>query len=245
MVKGGILTGGQEGGVLFRRFSRGVVSLGVLFIFSAMPVFAQVSRPQIDVSAEVKNMPSSANEKFGRNKEIPVLYENEILFALSHFPTLEKTKIKFKIKKGSHGLWTRPAWGTIFRSGSHRTYRVFIGEMMRNSDKLVASAGINGQVGVFGHEISHVFDFSRRTGFGMMGVGIGHLSNRYLDRLENKTDSLSIVHGFGYQMIAWSKFKFPDQPDTGKESPSKKERYLSVGSIRRVMNKTPGYSAEN
>ena len=63
---------------------------------------------------------------------------------------------------------------------------------------------MNGQVGIIGHELTHILYFSQKNTFGLLNTGIAHVSTRYMDKFENKTDSVCIERGSGYQLIDWN-----------------------------------------
>jgi len=185
------------------------------------------------------------------NKVIPAGFEKQILAALSYFPELKKTKIEFILEKGNSGvIETRPAWLSVFKNSRHRAYVVFIGDsssrhtpqfMFRNSP-------VNGQVGIIGHELSHIIYFMNQNTFGLLGLGISHVSARYMDKFENKTDSVCIERGLGYQLIDWNiylrkAFGMKD-PENGPDpffTDTTRERYMTPARIRQVMKKSKIY----
>ena len=189
---------------------------------------------------------------FGENKTMPAEYEKQILTALSYFPELRKTKITFILQKGNSGvIETRPEWFSVFKNSKSRAYIVFIGDsssrytprfMFRNSP-------VNGQVGIISHELTHILYFSKKNTFGLLNTGIAHVSRSYMDNFENKTDSVCIERGLGYQLIDWNiylrkAFGMPD-PENGPDpffTDTTKERYMSPARIRQVMKKSKVYS---
>jgi hypothetical protein len=188
----------------------------------------------------------------GVNKTIPPGFEKQILFALSYFPELKNSKIKFRMKKSKSGIIaTRPAWTSVFRRSSRRTYIVIINDMKGvDSARYIQwrNSPVNGQVGIVGHELCHILYFNARSGFGLIGLGIKHVSRRFMDEFENKTDSVNIERGLGYQLLDWNiylrkAFGMKD-PESGPDpfaGEQKRERYMSPASIRRMMAKTPIY----
>ena len=189
---------------------------------------------------------------FGENKTMPAEYEKQILTALSYFPELRKTRITFILQKGNSGvIETRPEWFSVFKNSKSRAYIVFIGDsssrytprfMFRNSP-------VNGQVGIIGHELTHILYFSKKNTFGLLNTGIAHVSRSYMDNFENKTDSVCIERGLGYQLIDWNiylrkAFGMQD-PENGPDpffTDTTKERYMSPARIRQVMKKSKVYS---
>jgi hypothetical protein len=172
---------------------------------------------------------------------------------LSYFPELAGTKIDFRIKKSTGGIIsTRPTLGSIFRRSSKRRYLVTIYDFI--DGRTLPSFGngpVNGQVGILGHELCHLLYFNKRTGTGLVALGIAHVSNSYIDRFENKTDSVDIERGLGYQLIAWKTYLDKYFRAAGhnalpafEKSPAR-ERYMSVERIREVMAKSRVYSNYN
>jgi len=222
------------------------------FIFSISAGIAQLRSPVIDVT-ERMNYEYLFNKKiFGENKTMPAEYEKQILTALSYFPELRKTRITFILQKGNSGvIETRPEWFSVFKNSKSRAYIVFIGDsssrytprfMFRNSP-------VNGQVGIIGHELTHILYFSKKNTFGLLNTGIAHVSRSYMDNFENKTDSVCIERGLGYQLIDWNiylrkAFGMQD-PENGPDpffTDTTKERYMSPARIRQVMKKSKVYS---
>ena len=222
------------------------------FIFSISAGIAQLRSPVIDVTERMNSEYLFNKKIFGENKTMPAEYEKQILTALSYFPELRKTRITFILQKGNSGvIETRPEWFSVFKNSKSRAYIVFIGDsssrytprfMFRNSP-------VNGQVGIIGHELTHILYFSKKNTFGLLNTGISHVSRSYMDNFENKTDSVCIERGLGYQLIDWNiylrkAFGMPD-PENGPDpffTDTTKERYMSPARIRQVMKKSKVYS---
>jgi hypothetical protein len=211
--------------------------------------------PLTDINVAMNIEYSNLKDSFSTNKKILPEFEKQILYALSFFPELQNTRIHFKLKKGKGSIISaRPAWGSIFKKSSKRTYIVIIGDSSAGwSPKfLFLNADANGQVGILGHELTHILNFNRMSSHGLLGVGVNHVSKKYMDNFENKTDSVCIERGFGYQLIAWNiylrkAFGMAD-PENGPDpffGETKQERYMSPASIRRVMGKSPMYNGNS
>ncbi|MDT8416333.1 MAG: hypothetical protein RQ864_00865 [Lutibacter sp.] len=144
---------------------------------------------------------------FGKHKTIPQAFENQILIALSYFPELKDTKIDFKLKNRTTPLATRPTFLSMFRSAKKRTYVITISKKSTNYlDAIVLkNIGYNAQIGVLGHELSHVSDYLNK-GFGeMFTVATNEVfSKKKIDKFEFNTDLNCINHGLGYQLLDWS-----------------------------------------
>jgi len=206
-------------------------------------------KPVADITDSIAGKYAMLSKEFGENKEIPAAYEKQILYALSYFPELVHTKIKFEIKKSSGGIIsTRPTIGSLLRKSSKRTYIVLIYDSTEGRKLPVfGNADVNGQVGILGHELCHIIYFNNSTGFGLLGLGVAHISSGFMDRFEYKTDSMDIERGLGYQLIAWNEYLHKgfkamrvNEPPSPEKSGSHK-RYMSIEQIREVMAKSKLY----
>jgi len=183
-------------------------------------------------------------------KEIPAQFQKQILIALTYFPELEDTRIILRIKHVHTPLASRPSWTSILRNNENRVFVITISD---SSDAiltpiLLKNMPFNAQVGVIGHELSHISDFISKNSIGLMRVGLGNLSQHFLDRFEYRTDSICIAHGLGYQLLSWSIFvrqvfndKNWDGADNIDKGPMDRERYMNPSTIRRRIAQSPLY----
>ncbi|MET0300696.1 MAG: hypothetical protein ABW036_13070 [Flavitalea sp.] len=229
-------------------FSRTLVVVSALCV----AVIANAQRkPLKDISAAMEQEYPQLKEKASPNLKIPAEFEKQILYALSYFPELQNAKITFRFKKGGDGIIaTRPSWGGVFRSAAKRRYIVIINDTAKDGSTrlpLWRNGTVNGQVGIVGHELCHILYFNKRNGFGLIGLGIKHISKKFMDNFENKTDSVDIERGLGFQLIDWNIYlrkafgmKNPEGPDPFTGSITR-ERYMRPSSIRRVMKNSRLY----
>jgi len=185
-------------------------------------------------------------EKFRYKKEMPQQYEKPILTALSHFPELKDVHIVLKIKKARTGLATKPDFAGVFQRTDHRTYIITISNETIDTLRplLLQNLTFEQQVGVIGHELSHVVDFNSKNFPQTIGVGIGHISKRYLDKMEFNTDRICIRHGLGKYLLAYSKhvrevmhvhnWRGSDYVNKGNGN-GKYERYMNPDTIEKTM----------
>src|SRR5215212_317510 len=150
---------------------------------------------------------SDSLQKFAKNKAIPRQYEKQILTALSHFPELKNVHVVFRIRKQYTPLTTQPDLASVFKRKNRRTYIITISNQTIDTLKrlLFQNLTFEEQVGVIGHELSHVVDFNSKNFPGTIGVGIGHISRRFLDSMEFNTDRICIQHGLGQYLLAYSR----------------------------------------
>lgn len=179
----------------------------ILIIFSVNFVFSQKVVKNFDPShidsAEFNNL----MQEYGQNKELPEGYEKQALIALSYFPELKHVNIVFKFKKKTSPLMAKPAFlDVIIKSPHNRTYYIIISSETSKYLKHIQfdTLSFNAQIGVLGHELSHVSDFSQRGFWGILQIAFGNLSSKWLDKFEYNTDRKTIDHGLGWQLLNWS-----------------------------------------
>ena len=145
-------------------------------------------------------------ELYGHKKVYPAAFEEQILTALSFFPELKDHRIDFQLRKGYAPLSSRPTYGGLFRSAKKRKYKVFISTGSgRMWDSIILKyAPFDAGVGVLGHELSHVLNFSQMSGLSLTWLGVSHVSKNYMNRFEYLTDSLCIEQGMGEYLLAMS-----------------------------------------
>lgn len=232
-----------------RRCTSKLAGLLLLVLSSSLPVYCQQPvkclGPEIFSRAEFARM----KMEIGRRKNIPPEFERQILLALSYFPELTDVTIDFRVRKSRTPLSSRPSWGSVLLPHRNRNYVITISDSTRRllSPILFKNLDFNAQVGVIGHELSHIIDFSSKGGVGLIGIGIGNISRRFLDRFEYRTDSICIAHGLGYQLLAWSLFvrkalKRENWNGAGNiHAPMRRERYMNPETIRRQIGSNPVY----
>ncbi|MEP7109339.1 MAG: hypothetical protein ABI760_15200 [Ferruginibacter sp.] len=214
---------------------------------------AKASQPKITQSFAATDFTApeyaAIKSAVGKYKTIPLQYEKQVLLALSYFPELLNTRIIFRVKHTYSPLSTRPAWTSVVIPPQFRTYIITISDSSMNllTPILFNKMDFNAQVGVIGHELSHVADFSGKHVLGLLRVGAGNLSHKFLDRFEFKTDSICIDHGLGYQLLSWSIFvrknlhhENYDGADNVR-TPMLKERYMNPDTIRKRIGSLTMY----
>ncbi len=210
---------------------------------------AQLRKPLPDINEAMNSEYTQHKKQYGANKKIPLPFEKQVLFALSYFPELAQTAIRVKLKKSKGGIIsTRPTLGGILRRGGKRSYIVVISDSIPGRlFPTFSNGGVNGQVGILGHEFCHILYFQKKTGLGLIGLGIAHISKRYMDRFENKTDSVAIERGLGHQLIDWNVYLqkafrliFPGVAMPFEKSGTR-ERYMSIPHIKELMSRIALY----
>ena len=178
-------------------------------------------------------------------KIIPEEYKKPIELALSFFPELKDVPIVFRIKKSYTPLTTKPDFESVFKRKNHRTYIITISDETIDtlSHLLFKNLNFEEQVGIIGHELSHVADFNSKNFFQTIANGIGHLSKKHLDKMEYNTDRICIKHGLGKYLLAYSEHVRNVMHvhtwrgvDFVYHNDQKHERYMNPDTIEKTMH---------
>jgi hypothetical protein len=181
---------------------------------------------------------------FANKKNIPDQFRSPILKALSCFPELKNIRINFIVKKKYTPLSTRPSFRSMVKRRNHRTYIVTISNETIDTLSHLLYNNLNyiEQVGIMGHELSHVVDFNRKNLFQSIGNAIGHLSKHFVDKMEYKTDLICIQHGLGKYLETYSMHvrktmhvRYWRGVDHVFEKDDHIERYMNPSTIERHM----------
>lgn len=212
-------------------------------------VFSQIPKKYFDSSIISEEHYAFLKKEFGKYKKIPASMEKPVLIALSYYPELKDTHIRFRIKKRHTPLQTRASWTGLFKRKDVRDYVITISD---NTEPLLTpllfkNVSFNPQIGVAGHELAHVADFSTYSSLRIIWHGIRNVSPKYIDKFEFKTDSICIAHGLGYQLLQWSEnlrkkmnsinWRGPDYAHKLQHT----ERYMNPATIQQRINTNPLY----
>lgn len=148
---------------------------------------------------------------FEQNKTIPSVIEKNVLQALSHYPELKETDIRFVFKQNLKGsvMAARPVFGSLFRKKKNRAYQILINSTFRlpNTIEPIHQIPDSVMVGWIGHELGHVMDYERRSGMGVIGFGFGYIfSKKYVRKAERVADTYAVEHGMADYIIATKNF---------------------------------------
>lgn len=143
-------------------------------------------------------------KEFGRGKEIPQKYEKVILTALSHFPELKDTRIRFSPEqKHPVPYGTRPSLKSIFAEPAEREYII---SLLEHADPpafyvLFKNLTEEAQLGVLAHELSHVVQYNSLTKTELMKFTVCYLLPDFQQKIEQAADMGAIIHGFGKELL--------------------------------------------
>src|SRR6185436_5187889 len=155
---------------------------------------------------------------YGAKKEIPKSYEFPALVALSYYPELIGTKIKFVGVKADIPAFSTVKPVTLFRIPLLRTYILNITEGIKPKERepvLFKNLDFNMQIAMIGHELAHIADYLGKNAWQIIKTGILYSNKEFKKKLEHRMDISTIKHGLGFQLLRLSSFteslqqKFP------------------------------------
>ncbi|MFO7789126.1 MAG: hypothetical protein R6V32_01010 [Bacteroidales bacterium] len=141
---------------------------------------------------------------------IDTTYAPAFYIALSHYPDLYETEILFKEKRLKTTAATRPAFWSVFKKPDNRCYYIFINNRKKEGKAVYyPSLPFNARIGLMGHELSHILDYSDLNTWEILGMGIKYVfSKNYRRDLEYHIDMQAIDHGLGCQIYSFSDYIF-------------------------------------
>lgn len=185
------------------------------------------------------------------NKELVPEYVKQIGVALIYFPELKDVKIKVKFRKQKPALKVSPTFGSWYKKNKTFTLSISNNTVKELTPILLPNASLNAQIGVLGHELSHIADLYRNNIWKSIRIGVQHLSNKKMDYFENNTDKICIDHGLGWQLLDWSTFvtstlNIPrwggaDHVKASLQNKLKRDRYMNPKTIRKYINESSLY----
>jgi hypothetical protein len=202
-------------------------------------------------NAQIRNAPKSFDSlsitpnainytsKLSNKYTIPKEFELAIAIALSYYPELAETKIKFKFQKINTTLNARPTiTSLLFSKREDRIYILRINNSSKDSVINVSDVPFNAKIGLFAHEFSHFTDYSKKSMFGVIGRGISYASKKSKATFEKEIDLKTIERGLGWQLYAWSNFVLNESKADIKYKQFKKETYMTPESILEMIKST-------
>ena len=202
-------------------------------------------------------VPSNFDEayygQFEVKKRIPPKIRAQTLIALSYFPELKKQRITFRFRKRKTPLTSRPRILSSLLPKGWRSYVITISSHTTSNLEpiLFKNLPFNAQIGVLGHEISHVQDYKARSSFQLMGLPFKLGNSDFVDRFEFRTDETTISQGLGHQLLDWSiyvrkalgikEWHGASEAIEAGNLPTAGQRYMNPATIKAYMKKSTLY----
>jgi hypothetical protein len=212
----------------------------LLFLLVTNLSFAQVrnapkSFDSLTIAANASKYTTNLSNKY----TVPKEHELAIAVALSYYPELADTKIKFKYQKINTTLNARPTViSLLFSKREDRIYILRLNNSSKDSVISVSNVPFNAKIGLFAHEFSHFTDYSKKSVFGIIGRGISYTSKKSKASFEKEIDLKTIQRGLGWQLYDWSYFVLNVSTADMKYKEFKKETYMTPESILEIIKST-------
>lgn len=197
-----------------------------LFTFQA---FGQADSSYV-CSRDTKLVYSGLNNLSGQGK-------TSFLVAISYFPELNRSRIQLKYKKIRTTMSVRPTIGSlIFNRRENRKYIIRINSSLRDSIITLNELSSDAQVGLLGHELSHIVDYRSRNIWGVISRGFAYMSKRGMTKYEREIDLITIKHGLGSPLYQWSNYVLHGSDASSKYKLFKSSIYMTPEEIRDLYN---------
>jgi hypothetical protein len=163
-------------------------------------------------------------------------YKTALFNALYYFPKLKGSDISFKEVKINTTLNTRPKLGSlIFRTRAHRKYIIRINNSVRDSAITLQEVPFDALVGVFGHELCHIADYTDRNLWGIFLRAYAYLHKKEKGKFEKEIDYLTIKQGLGCPLYQWAYFVLYQSEASCKYKQFKRDIYMEPEEIDYVI----------
>ncbi len=152
-----------------------------------------------------------AEQAFGTNKVIPAIIRRNVLVALSCYPELMHTRIRFVFKQNikTSVMQAQPVFKTLLTNRANRTYQINISALFKLTHTAIPIHQLPDaiMIGWIGHELGHIMDYENRGTGRMIGFGLGYaLSAAYVKQAERVADDFAVSHGLGPYLIETKRF---------------------------------------
>ena len=180
---------------------------------------------------------------------IPNAISKEIQVALSYYPELKDTPIKFKFKKNikKSTMLAQPTFGSFFRTRKNRRYVILISETFKISDKTFLTKHIPSDIliGWIGHELGHIMDYSNRSKLDLIWFGINYLlSDNHIVEAERAADTYAVQHKMEDYILKTKDFILNNADVNEAYKLRIKKYYLSPEEIMDIIQKRDTSSVE-
>jgi hypothetical protein len=212
-----------------------VLTIIVLSVNSLYAATKPLDSPIVNQPLSKSKIDSIA-QKMGNNKVVPEKYKAVIFHALSYFPELKNTHIKFKFADISTTLNARPTlWSLIFSKKENRRYIIRINNKLQDSIINFSKVPYDAQLGVLAHEFCHFTDYAQKNIWGVMGRLLDYTNHESKTAFENEIDQETIKRGLGWQLYSWSHYVLYESNAKQEYKKFKREVYLTPRQIEKLL----------
>lgn len=174
-------------------------------------------------------------QEYGSNKTFLQETELPAIIALSFYPELRNTTIRFEYKNISTTMAARPTLSSVFKKD--RTYVIYLNnDVSKNGGVAYSELNLKQRIGIIAHELAHVLDFEKRKDLSIISCAILYKClHSYHKKLERKTDETVINKGLGNELYAFTDYVLNNSNATEKYINFKKKNYLLPEEIKQRM----------
>jgi len=172
---------------------------------------------------------------YGKNKDVKIKDKHlklAFFLALRHYPELEETNMKIRLKSISATMQAQPKWSFLFKSKENRAYQILVNKDNSVNGMYYQDLSFNSLVGWIGHELAHILDYTKKDNIEMVGFIADYvMSKDGMRKVERKADKETIRHGLGIQLLDGVTFFHKNKRISREYRDKKKKYYLSPEEI--------------
>lgn len=179
---------------------------------------------------------------FRHKKQIPSEIKPQVLKALSFYPELKNSVIRFNFKKTirTSVMQAQPVFSSLLQKRQKRRYRINISShfKLKNCEMPITQIPEAVMVGWIVHELGHIMDYEHRSNAQIVMFGYRYLfSPEYVKEAERVADTFAVNHGSGKYILSTKRFilDHADIPQVYKDKI--KRLYLSPDIIIELVKK--------
>lgn len=206
-----------------------------------LPAYEQISSPigKRYLSRPSEKQVDSLVMIYGENKELIDAYADILIVALSYYPELKSTHIKFEYSNEKTTMASRPS-----RIMFPRTYKILINKNKNFDGIPFDSIPWNAAVGIVGHELAHIVDYESMNVLGLVDRLLLYANKQHgKPYFEKSIDLITINRGLGWQLYDWAKYAMYDNKVASEEYKEfKRHTYLTPDEIITYINHYSNYN---
>lgn len=184
-------------------------------------------------------------KRLGDYVNVPKELEANFLSALSFYPELKNTRISVKYHNIKTTMQCRPRWDFLFHKRAKRSYVIYVDKRIKAGYGIsYGELPLNAQIGVFGHELAHVVDYTSMNNLGVIRFGLDYLNHSKRKSIENSTDLRAIEKGLGHHIVEFAKCIFENSDISKEYLRYKLKFYFRPNQIEQMMLKYPVYNQQ-
>jgi hypothetical protein len=167
---------------------------------------------------------------------VPDSYAYFFYKALEAYPELINSRITLREAKIKTTANARPTLGSLlFRKRANRHCVIRMNVSQKPGKILFAQLDTSARIGLFGHEIGHLYDYHTRRSGKVLARGFSYFGKSSKARFEKEIDQLTIQRGLGIPLYAFSHYVLyqSDAPESYKEF--KRTIYLTPEEILELI----------